>query len=499
MKKTQSQLKLLLAALLCAFVVSSKGQTVWNKTYIADRPAMLFGSVLATDTGYIATGLTYGVIPNLQKSMIGNIDLNGTMTQYKIIVDSTPATYSTYSNALIKTTNGRIAFTGKSYDSLPCIVLGLANINLDSISIFKYYTPQTYGCNGYSLLQYGSDYFIAGIRLPSPGFTSDVVLLKIDSAGNRIWEKSYNQYVNDEAVSIIKLSNGNIMLGAGRSDLNQTHQHSNTWLIEVDTGGQVKRQWIDPNDSSYSAYGLLQTMDGGFIYGSQKYHSQSLDFYYTGGVVKVDSNFHKQWAFNDGSYNDVTGIYDIVELPDGSFVGCGNKPFYNGDLSVVSGWVVKLSSTGQVIWNNIYRGIDSTHTRNYLTDIDVMPDGSLIAVGYSRYIGHAPPDVGWFLKLDSNGCELESCLTTGISQSEIRNPKFAIFPNPASDQVFIESTTTTQGELTIADELGRVLYTNPHFDGATTIKVNNWMNGIYFYRLITTSNEQQSGKIVVQH
>ena len=33
-------------------------------------------------------------------------------------------------------------------------------------------------------------------------------------------------------------------------------QVSQTWLLEVDTNGVLKRQWFDPNDSTYGAYSL---------------------------------------------------------------------------------------------------------------------------------------------------------------------------------------------------------------------------------------------------
>jgi hypothetical protein len=45
-----------------------------------------------------------------------------------------------------------------------------------------------------------------------------------------------------------------------------------------------------------------------------------------------------------------------------------------------------------------------------LIDVDVLQDGSIIAVGEYQGNGNGPVQAGWFLKLDSNGCEVENCL-----------------------------------------------------------------------------------------
>lgn len=482
--------KTILLLLLCGLGVCVKAQTVWNKTYIDNRPAMLFGSVLFIDTSYIFTGSAYG--SNLVvKSIVGNINLYGELTQYKLQVDSQTTSYTSYSNALIKTKDGRIAFTGGADDSLAYLLFCIAKLNLDSAVVFKYYTPNTHTYYGCSLLQDGSDYFITGVRLDGLGYNGDVFLMKIDSAGNRLWEKYYHQTVRDEAHSIIKLSNGNLMLGAAADDLNQTHARAHTWLLEVDTAGTLVRQWFDPNDSTYVAEGLTQTSDGGFIYGAQKKCEQSVNqVFFTATIVKMDSAFNKQWTFSGGYKGDVTGFTDIHILYDGNYIACGN---YNN----AQGWIVKLDTAGHIIWERKYVGITTAGSKNYLTDIDELPDMSLIAVGQCQQSG-APPQVGWFLKLDSNGCEIENCLT-GISQSAIENPQFAIFPNPATSSfsLDIENPLLQGGSLDLYNIDGKKLSsTANNFNRQTKVDISQFPNGIYLWRYTAPNQVVQSGKVI---
>ncbi|MCW5907215.1 MAG: hypothetical protein KIS94_05110 [Chitinophagales bacterium] len=375
---------------------------------------MLFSSVVANDTTYKVIGLAAPKTPPYNpKLLMAIINATGSIIKYKTLIDtSNTIDFGVFANTLIKTPNKTFALAGYTIDSTIKILFAKFNASLDSFSIYTYYAPDVYAYFGNTLLNADtSGFFISGVKTIQSTNNANVVLLKIDAEGNKVWEKSYDQYKQDYAKSMVLLANGNILLGCIRSNLNQTNEHANTWLLEVDTGGNIVRQWFDPNDSTYVAEGLRQTQDGGFIYGAQKKALQTVGgVYKIATVVKMDSNFTKQWTFSDGRYNTTTAIVDLEELPDGSFIGCGNKPYYNTDSSILSGWIVKLDANGNVIWNKTYAGLQTSFSHNYLTDIDVLPDGSLIAVGQCQNTTQQPPQVGWFLKLDSNGCEIENCL-----------------------------------------------------------------------------------------
>lgn len=506
--KQKHTMQMLISFALCAFVFNTKAQEVWNKIYIEDRPIMVFSSVVAYDSSYFTTGVTLdkGGHSNYGRVLMAKINEAGSLVNYQSFYDSVPKEYGMFYNTIIENQSSELVCTGYAYDSLPKVIMVKQELDGDSIAFYEYTTPNAYSYQGYKIIQYGSDYFIAGVRTLITTNSPDNFLMKIDSSGNRVWEKYYGTSNNWEyAMSLIELNNGNLMLGSFRSDDNSTHNHANTWLIETDTAGIVQRQWFDPNDSTFVAEGLLQTQDGGFIYGAQKKFLQTINsIYYTATVVKMDNNFNKQWTFKDGSYNDLTGIYDLIELPDGNFIGCGNKPFYNGDSSMVSGWVVKLSATGNVIWNRTYAGLKTVHSWNYLTDIDVMPDGSLIAVGQCQNLWEQPSQVGWFLKLDSNGCEVENCLV-GIDEprTESQDTKqIAIYPNPFTTDLSIALKAPFGGlggaTFTITNAIGQTLYRREETNLATgytkMLDLSYLPNGVYFVEVTTTSPNLSQGE-----
>lgn len=460
---------------------------------------MLFSSILTEDTAFRLLGVTSGYNPPyLAKITISKIDSSGVFNKYLAIDDNLGKGFGAFGNSLIKTKNGKYAFAGYSNDALPRAVFGKFDPLLDSVEIFEYQTPFSFALHGHLLLEYDSGvFFIAGVRTDSASLRSNVMLIKVTENGNRIWEKYYGLADKAEgATGFTKLSNGNLMIGSGINDLNRTKEHSHTWLLEVDTGGKLVRQWYDPNDSTYSAHGLLQTQDGGIVYLAQKKTEQTVnDIYYTATVVKMDSLFGKQWTYTGGYPTQFTGLYDIEKTPDNSLLACGQDAFYNGDSSILAGWIVKLSENGDVKWSRKYTGSTISQTWCWLYDLDVLDDGNIVACG-ECFI----PDqgqVGWLLVLDSNGCEIENCINNiPFPQNE---ESIKLFPNPTSNKIFL---TQASGEritdISVFDIEGREVNKKTFFSQQPVeLEVHDLPNGMYLLQIKNEEGKMQVKKFIV--
>lgn len=482
-----------LAVLLLLVTTQTTAQMVFNKTYFQDRPSMRFSSVSLTDTAYMVMGVTVNkVSPYTDQALFMRINYAGEIENYQAKPDTNIVITGLFWNTLQNADGNSFVFTGYGGDTTQHLVSGIISKQLDTIAIKRFYIPNTYALQGLTLCKYDQYYFIAGVHNYKPGFDANVVLLKMDSIGNILWHKFYDQWEMDFAQSLTVLNNGNLMLGAERNDLGQPIVHSNTWLLEVDTGGNIVRQWFDPNDSTYVAEGLRQTQDGGFIYGAQKKREQSVnDVYKTATIVKLDSNFNKQWVFDSDTLSP-TGFTDIEILPDGSYIACGTKNYRYA-------WIVKLSATGQKLWSKQYVGIQDWGSQNFLTDIDVLPDGGLIAVGQCQLSGATPPQVGWFLKLDSNGCEVENCLA-GIDGGQVTDDRgqIQVWPNPASGVVTVMlPDEMREAEVKIFDVAGKVVKGFKAATAAAVVDVSDLNKGLY---LIAAEKEGKyaRAKLVVE-
>ena len=440
----KNKLILLSTGLICSLVFT-KAQNVWSYTYSQNRPIMYFSSIAKCDSGFVIVGGTRDTNgTNYTRILLANIDSDGVMGNITTLGDAQTKNYGAFYNSLIVTVKGLFYYTGYTVDTAAKLLVLKKHIDSDTITLYEYYTPNSYAFQGCKMVETAFGFYVCGVRTDATVNSADNVLLKIDSNGNRLWQKQFGANNRIEYVrSLVLLPNGNLMMGSFRSDFNQTNEKANTWLLEVDTGGNIVRQWFDPNDSTYVAEGLRQTQDGGFIYGAQKknYQSGFSSVSYIATIVKLDSNFNKQWTFNASSHRSIyDGITDIEELPDGNFIAAGHLSYYGTDTAL-NGYIVKLDADGNVIWERTYRGISTTQSLNFLSDIDILPDGGLIAVGQCQLSGATPPQVGWFLKLDSNGCEVENCLVgieTPKSPKGDFDSQMQIQPNPASDRVWVE-------------------------------------------------------------
>lgn len=442
---------------------------------------MRFSSVQKQDTSFIVMGVTVNKqSPYTEQGLFLKLSNNGLAATYKAVPDTNNIITGLFWNTLYKTDSSDFVFAGYGGDTTQHLVYGYFQSETDTIKIKRFYISNTYALQGLAVCSFNSHIYVTGVHNYKPGFDANIVLFKIDTAGNVVWYKVYDQLNMDYAQSITPLVNGNLLLGAMRNDLGQPVVKSNTWLLEVDTGGNVVRQWFDPSDSTYVAEGLRQTQDGGFIYGAQKRVYQvagSLGF--TATVVKMDSNFNKQWVYEGGVLGTYTGVVDIEPLPNGGYVACGN-------YSNKEAWVIKFSEAGQIAWLRKYMGLtDTTATWNLLSDIDVLPDGGFIAVGQCQRVvnpNNLTPQVGWFLKLDSNGCEVENCylsLNPSPKERDLSSP-MQVWPNPASGSVQLEmGSEMLTGELKIYDVAGSLLLEKKIVATEMVLDVSSFTEGIY--------------------
>jgi uncharacterized delta-60 repeat protein len=146
--------------------------------------------------------------------------------------------------------------------------------------------------------------------------------------------------------------------------------------------------------SKYTSYtSIQQTIDGGYIvvgytnsFGAGSYDAWILKLNSTGGVV-----WQKPYGWSDGDY-----AYSIQQTVDGGYIVAG-MTYYVG-AGAQDAWVLKLNSTGGVVWQKTYGG----STEDRANFIQQTADGGYIVVGYTTSFGTSGGDV-WVLKLDSNG------------------------------------------------------------------------------------------------
>ena len=165
---------------------------------------------------------------------------------------------------------------------------------------------------------------------------------------------------------------------------------------------------------------IIHTKDNGILVAGPTYSGATDDKTDTSRgsydylVVKYDLDYNELWQKTiGGDASDY--LFDAIELSDGSYLlGGYSASEISGDKTIVpiggiDYWVVKLSPTGDIIWQNVYGGEGGDLVNSMLE----LNDGSIILCGTSssNTSGTKTEDSKggydyWIVKIDANGNQI---------------------------------------------------------------------------------------------
>jgi len=428
--------------------LSNSGQVISTKQY--DKPdysygGFLAGSLLKNDSNYYLGGLYQCQDPNnvnigYSYPFVARLDLNGDTVWIKDYEFDTTRVY--LGTSFIKTHDGGLLLAGS-----------------------------------------------ASSRYINPG-AFDMFILKIDTAGNLLWEKRYGSKTADErGSSVSELPNGNILLSGVR--FNSSHTQASSWVLTLDDTGKVVNaslftrpalQWGGgfTKPARTGGYFLLGVTDTVVSPGDNPNNSYigRMD---NNGVTKWLTMFHSPWF---------TQTWDFYELDNGDIVFCGDK--MDSASTYQFGYIAKMDSMGHILWWNTYH--QYTGNDNYLTCVRPAPDGGFVACGSAFSLPNGTSQDAWIIKTDSMGCVIANC-TVGVEDIPKAPEGIIVYPNPATDRVTFEFSHTGKAKIELIDGIGKTVITRVADAAKMSIDISGLHAGIYLYR-ISAEGTSQRGKLI---
>src|SRR5690606_15486957 len=236
-------------------------------------------------------------------------------------------------------------------------------------------------------------YLIAGSSSSNDGDVSgnhggtDFWIVKMNAAGNIETQNSYGGSGIDSAQDIQPTSDGGYII-AGSSDSNDGdvtgHQgEGDFWIVKISLTGSMVWQKTFGGSAGDFAKSIKQTVDGGYIVAGS---SESNDGDVSGNhgetdfwVVKLSSNGNLEWQKSLGGSSHDSALE--VEIVSGGYVISGFSESNDGDVTGHQGagdfWVIKLSETGDLLWEKTMGGTDEDGAYA----IQQTPDNGFIVAG----------------------------------------------------------------------------------------------------------------------
>jgi Secretion system C-terminal sorting domain len=228
----------------------------------------------------------------------------------------------------------------------------------------------------------------------------DYWIVRIDGNGNKLWDKTFGGNRDDFAYAGIATSDRGFLIGgSSMSDISgdksqacYTSIYNDYWLVKVDAAGNKLWDKTLGGEFNDAVKTMAQTADGGFLLGGRSNSTATFDktsannsYAYDYWVVKTDASGNPQWDKSFGGVNDEE-ITTILTLPGGNYLLTGTtESGISGNKTAPSKggddfWLVKIDGTGNKLWDVAVGGNDIDQLRAAIP----ADDGGFIVAGTSR-------------------------------------------------------------------------------------------------------------------
>ncbi|MBO0936585.1 T9SS type A sorting domain-containing protein [Fibrella sp. HMF5335] len=295
-------------------------------------------------------------------------------------------------------------------------------------------------------------------------------VIKFNFTGDVVWKKLLGGSANEWGFGIATATNGDIVVtgiaNSGDGDVRGQHGGGDFWVVRLNSSGTMLWQKTLGGSSNEEAFALTTTDDNGLVVvgytfsndGDVTSNKGSIDYW----VVRLSSTGDIVWQKTLGGSNwDFARA--VTKTKQGDFLIAGRTQSHNGDVTGNHGdwdyWVVKLSSSGQLLWQKALGG--STFDEAF--GLTTTTDGGCVVSGFTRSIdgdvtgnhgGAFDPNASnaegtsgredvWVVKLNSSG-ELVWQKTYGGTGGDISR---GLLATADGGYLLANTTTSTDGDV----------------------------------------------------
>ncbi|MBU0487083.1 MAG: T9SS type A sorting domain-containing protein [Bacteroidetes bacterium] len=269
-------------------------------------------------------------------------------------------------------------------------------------------------------------YLLAGGAYSSNGDVSlnfgesDCWIVKTDNAGTLQWEKSYGGSLNDEISSVIQTADGGYafcaVTGSSDGDVSGAHGNFDIWVVKLTAAGDTSwtltiggsesdhpQRILQAADGSYYVFGFTMSADGDFAANAGASDFFVANISAAGALIMTNT-------FGGSGYDEAMWATPVY---DGGFLIAGNTNSADLASALIGGydyWIVKITTAGNIQWENTYGGTDDDWPNSVITlgDSTFVIAGSSASTDVDVAGNHGGYYDAWVIHIDTAGTLLWS-------------------------------------------------------------------------------------------
>ena len=326
----------------------------------------------------------------------------------------------------------------------------------------------------YSIIQTSDGgYMVSGWSASNDGDVSgnhggeDIWVLKLNATGAIQWQKCLGGSQNERLRSIQQTADGGYILSSTTTsndgDVSGNNGLTDIWIVKLNSAGSIlwQKSLGSTNDDDEGWLSILPTSDGGYIVSVYTYSNNGDISGNHGGqdawIVKLNTSGAILWQKCLGGTGDDV-LMSILTTSDGGYILSGVTSSNDGDVSGNHGgdaWIVKLNATGTILWQKCLGGSAGDN----LEKIIPTSDDEYIVLGSTEsndldVSGNHGGDDAWVVKLNTTGTS-----TNNLQSIDNVKNSFAIYPNPANTLIKFDYDGQIQ-KVEILDLKGAIVYSS---------------------------------------
>ncbi len=238
-------------------------------------------------------------------------------------------------------------------------------------------------------------YIAAGYTKSKGAGYMDAWILKLDSNGNLMWDKTFGGSENDDAKSILPTNDGKYIVagytyskGAGSED---------AWVFELDTNGNLEWEKTYGGSKYDGANQIQPTNDGGYVVASWTESKGAGGW--DGWILKLDSEGELEWdkTYGGSKYDVIYSIQQISGFNEFGYIAAGHTD--SKGAGNYDGWILRLDLTGNLKWDKTFGGSNG----DWVMSVQQTSDGGYISAGEVNYEEVGDGDDGGFFSSGDSG------------------------------------------------------------------------------------------------